>query len=212
MDRREKERLDIHILHNPFPKAFGFLWDSERYVIPANGQLPAVYGVAVHGANRLVEKMIESKEGYTHINERKLRIKYLNQVVPTIDPLDIIGDPLKVEEIKTEEGFVNEEVKTTPNIVVNNMSEGFAEEKNIQAEVDSEIDLNPVLPNEEEIPSEEELRKEALKDSLPTIAREEELNKLDYLTELKQLASSLSINPNQKKTELIQQIIDKENK
>lgn len=215
MDRQDKERLDIHILHNPFPRAFTFLWDGFKYTIPANGELAAVYGVAVHGANRLVEKIIEMKHTYPQIMNRTLRKKYLLEVVPTINPIDIIGDPLKVEEIKSEEGFTDEVPLIPANLPVN-APEGFADDIQLQkksSEMDvDEIDLNPTIPNEEAIPSEEELRREALADSLPKIAREEELNNMDYVTELKSLAKSLEINANQTKDELVKQILEKENK
>ena len=180
-----EENYEVYNLINPFAKDFRFLYGKKPFTVPANGSLPVPAAVGKHGAKKMIDKLIEFKEGFPKVNDVGLRRKYLELVLKNVELEDIQDVPQAKKQVDASEGLMDtvtqvvDKEEAPREVMGENDSPDVPSQTNSSAEDDEVIDLNAKETTPEDL-SEEELRMEALKDSDPVKYRAWELENMEW--------------------------------
>lgn len=174
----------VYTLKNPFSKDFQFFYAKRPFIIRANSELALPASVAKHGARRLVDKLIETREGFANVNVKEKRRHYLKMVLPEVELEDVEDIPQTKAKSENTEGLIDSPFSESPtqeaqNEVIGENTPVTSNQSEDPMGSDAEIDLNAPVNTPQDF-TEEELRMEALKDTDPIKYRALQLEKMDW--------------------------------
>lgn len=171
---------DIYVLSNPFDKDFTFKWAGKHYIIAGKGRKLLPKPIAEHGAYKIAEQIIHRKHGFDGMLRKPLvaseiaKICHLYQLSETDNQERILD--AKIEQMNEKE------ISQTPEL----------EPGEEPLTPEEEAEFSALEEEVEDTGSDEEDRKEALKESDPRAYRAEELNEMTK-SDLTVMAEELEI-------------------
>lgn len=162
---------DIYVLSNPFDKDFTFKWAGKHYIIAGKGRKLLPKPIAEHGAYKIAEQIIHRKFGFDGMLRKDLVASEIAKICKLYQLAESDSEE-KILETKIEQ--VNEQAKEE----ISQAPELEPGEEPLTPEEEAEFAALEESKENQDAGSDEEDRKEALKESDPRAYRAEELNEL----------------------------------
>lgn len=189
-------RYDIWEVRNPFDRDFTATWDSQPYIVPAKGRILLPSFVAKHVAGKIIDRLIQDEKGIKSVFNQTIRKRYLAKVLFETSQKGADDNRTESQRIKDQVKELNSQEEQPQPVV-----------KESEDAIDGFEGVNDV--QEDDIPSEEELKREAMEESNPKGARAEELSAMEY-SDLQTIAKDYEIPANRKAEDLVELIVEHE--